>query len=121
MHLSSRLPAAPFLAAFALTSSLYSSNLARIFGLLWIFKIRWISGFLTLSVQPVLNMIRTMFFPESPSMSSDTACLVAWCCSRKCGFWKISPQAVHGKISLRRGKNGLSDEMSDSGKDPDCF
>ena len=121
MHLSSRLLTAPFRAALALTVSLYSSNLESIFGLLWIFKIRWSIGLLWLSVHPVLNMIRTMFLPESPSTSSETACLVAWCCSRNWGLGKISPQAVQGKISFRRGKKGLSAEISDSEQDPDFF
>ena len=116
MHLSSRLRTAPFRAALDFTDSLYSSNLASIFELLWIFKIRWIFGIFSLSVQPVLNMIRTMLFPESPSMSSETACFRAWCCSRFCGFWKTSPHAGHGKISFRRGKNWWSAEISDSGR-----
>lgn len=121
MHLSSRFFAAPFRAALAFTDSLYSSNLDSIFGLLWIFKIRIILGLFWLSVQPVLNMIRTMLLPASPSWSSETACLMAWCCSRSWGCWKISPQVVQGKISLRRGKKWVSEEISDSGNDPDGF
>lgn len=97
-HLSSRLLAAvvPFRAAFDMTHSRNSSNLVSILGLLWIFRIRWIVGIFILSGQPLSKMILTMFLPVSPSKSSETACLIDWCCSRRFGFGKISPQRGQG-------------------------
>lgn len=58
--------------------------------------------------QPVVNMIRTMFLPGSSSRSSQTACLMDWCCSSKPGFWKISPQFRHGWM--------LSDSVRELGR-----
>lgn len=114
IHLSSLLTTA-FRLAFSLTHSLYSSNRDRIRLLLWILRIRLITGFFALSTQPVWKMIRTILLPESPSVSSEIACLIDWCCSRWMGLWNTSPHKVHGYISFRKGKNNWSEVISDSG------
>ncbi|KAJ8452674.1 hypothetical protein Cgig2_005010 [Carnegiea gigantea] len=67
----------------------------------------------TVYVRPVLKIIQTTFFPESPSKSSETACLVDSWSSRRFGFWKISPQVEQGIISLLRGKMGFDSANSD--------